>query len=45
MNAQEILALYATGHRDFSHVSLVQVCGSPGSMVTASFFRRNMLIT
>ena len=23
MNAQEILALYATGHRDFSHVSLI----------------------
>jgi len=26
MDAQEVLKLYSTGHRDFSHVSLVQVC-------------------
>jgi uncharacterized protein YjbI with pentapeptide repeats len=26
MDAQEIVKLYATGQRDFSHANLVQVC-------------------
>ncbi|BAU15340.1 pentapeptide repeat-containing protein [Leptolyngbya sp. NIES-3755] len=46
MNAQEIVELYATGQRDFSHVKLVHACLTEAKLVGAKLigaelFERN----
>ncbi len=35
MNAQEILKRYAAGQRDFSRVSLIQVCLTNANLIGA----------